>query len=651
MPETAAARLWPLAPRLRYPLITDLALSPDGRRVVYVVREPLLTDAESKFITHLFLADAADGEPRQLTFGDASATAPQWSPDGRCIAFLSDRTGKNNLYVMAADGGEAWNLTRFEKTDVARARWSPDGRQLAFLMAEPPSEEKEKAQKAKDDARVFDVDVDFTQLYLVPFSVAPRPLPEARQLTRGRRQVLDFDWSPDGKLLAFSHQPTPDANAWPASRLATLAVADSAAEPNDRGPLFAWGPRPFFSPDGRWIAVALGDEPARWAVSDRVALFPVAGGAPRPLAVTPDGSASVVGWAADSADVYVVDIAGVGSRLFALPLDGGAPRALTDGGRLALPVACNPAGQMAVVAQDFDQPNGVYLVDAASGDLRLIAQPPLPADWPAAPLPRAEVVRWQAPDGLEVEGVLVAPLDFEQDRHYPLLVCVHGGPAGFFSRTYLGAPGGQFDLVGLAERGYLVLRPNPRGSSGYGKDFRFANYGNWGGGDYADIMAGVDALIERGLADPERLGVGGWSYGGFMTSWIITQTRRFAAACIGAPVTDPLSFNGTSDIPAFIPDYFGAESWEDFAAYQRQSPILHVKGVTTPALIQHGENDIRVPLGQGREFYNALKRQGVPTELVIYPREGHGIAEPRHVLSVAERATAWFERWIPGGGR
>jgi dipeptidyl aminopeptidase/acylaminoacyl peptidase len=213
----------------------------------------------------------------------------------------------------------------------------------------------------------------------------------------------------------------------------------------------------------------------------------------------------------------------------------------------------------------------------------------------------------------------------------------------------LGTPGGQADALTLAERGYAILRANPRGSGGYGKAFRFANQGDWGGGDYRDLIAGVDHLIAQGLADPDRLGVAGWSYGGFMTSWIITQTRRFKAACIGAPVTDPVSFNGTSDIPGFIPDYFGGESWDDSSAYERQSPIHHVRGVTTPALIQHGADDVRVPLGQGREFFSALRRQGVPAELVIYPRQGHGIGEPRLMLDVTRRAIAWFERWIPGG--
>ena len=187
-----------------------------------------------------------------------------------------------------------------------------------------------------------------------------------------------------------------------------------------------------------------------------------------------------------------------------------------------------------------------------------------------------------------------------------------------------------------------MLRVNPRGSSGYGRDFRFANYGDWGGGDFGDIMAGVDLLVDRGLADPDRLGIMGWSYGGYMTSWAITQTDRFKAACVGAGVTNLMSFTGTADIPGFLPDYFAGEAWDDLPTYLEHSALGNVAGVTTPTLVQHGDADVRVPLGQGREFYNALKRQGVEAQMVIYPRQGHGVNEPRLRIDIRRRAANWM---------
>jgi dipeptidyl aminopeptidase/acylaminoacyl peptidase len=200
----------------------------------------------------------------------------------------------------------------------------------------------------------------------------------------------------------------------------------------------------------------------------------------------------------------------------------------------------------------------------------------------------------------------------------------------------------------FASRGYAVLRGNVRGSSGYGRAFRHANYKDWGGGDYQDILSGVDALVARGVADPDRLGVMGWSYGGYMTSWIITQTQRFKAASVGAGVTNLMSFSGTADIPSFIPDYFGGEFWDDLESWRKHSAMFHVKGVKTPTLIQHGEADLRVPVSQGYELYNALKRQGVATKMVVYPRQPHAIQEPRLQLDAMERNLEWFDRWVMG---
>jgi dipeptidyl aminopeptidase/acylaminoacyl peptidase len=207
-------------------------------------------------------------------------------------------------------------------------------------------------------------------------------------------------------------------------------------------------------------------------------------------------------------------------------------------------------------------------------------------------------------------------------------------------------------VAGFAARGYAVLRANVRGSSGYGFDFRNANYRDWGGGDYRDIMSGVDALVAKGLADPERLGVMGWSYGGYMTSWVITQTQRFKAASVGAGVTNLMSFTGTADIPAFIPDYFGGEFWEEggIDRWRGHSAMFHVGKVKTPTLIQHGEADLRVPVSQGYELYNALKRQGVPVRMVVYPRQPHGIQEPKFMLDAMQRNLEWFDRWVLGKG-
>ncbi|MBN1583737.1 MAG: S9 family peptidase [Anaerolineae bacterium] len=651
---------WTPEKQIHYPLISEVALSPDGTQVVCAVREPLLSEERSEFITHLYLVSTDGGMPIQLTYGEHSNRCPKWSPDGQCIAFLSTRVGKANLYAMRAAGGEAWALTHYDKTNITQIAWSPDGQHIAFLMAEPPTEEKEKAQKAKNDPILWDVDFDFVHLFCVPFSVGPRTLPQIWQITRGRFHLLGIDWLPDGERLAIVHRPTPVDEDWPQTRLATVPARVPENKEGfgqddliDLGPIANWGDAPKASPDGAWIACRTGDQPVRWAFSSRIVLYPTTGGDPRPLAGTPDAQPYLLGWSTSGDEVLIFQVGGVNSQLWALPVSGAPAYRLTDSPSFKGPFDGNRQGRIVFAGQDFDQPNALYVLDRDTNDVRLILEPALPANWPEARLPKTEVIRWHADNGskrsgIEIEGILTYPLDYRPGQRCPLIVEVHGGPTGVYGRQYLASSNRYCDIAGLAERGFCVLRANPRGSSGYGKDFRFANYGDWGGGDYRDIMAGVDFLIEQGIADPDRLGLLGWSYGGYMASWTITQTDRFKAACVGAGVTNLMSFNGTSDIAGFIPDYFTAEYWEQLEPYRQHSAMFQVKGVRTPTLIQHGQNDVRVPLSQGRELYNALKRQGVPVEMVIYPRQGHSIAEPRLRIDMMRRTTAWFERWVLG---
>ncbi len=653
---------WTRERLIAYPQIMEVDLSPDGRHIVYTVQEPLMTETRSEFITHLYGVAAEGGEPVQLTFGEHSDRCPKWSPDGRYIAFLSTRGegDKASLYVMRASGGEAWPLTSYQKSDesertaITQVAWSPSGDRLAFLMPEPPTEEKVTAQKTKDDAILWDVDFDFVHLYVVPFAVGPRELPEVRQLTHGRFHLIDFAWLPDGERIAITHRPTPVDNDWPKTRLALVPTGrNENGTPCDQdalkdvAPIFAWGGTPRVSPDGAWIACITGEDPPPWGFTNRVALYPTEGGAPRMLAWTPDGQcAGLIGWSADGQWVYTCELNGVNSQVWASPVTGEPGHAVTETQTQKGPFAINRNGQIAFVGQDFDQPNTLYLWDPADAAApHAIITPTLPPDWPDAPLPHTEVLTWHAHDGMPIEGIVIYPLAYQPGQRYPLVVQVHGGPAGVYQRQYLGLAS-AYNSLGLAERGFCILRVNPRGSSGYGKDFRFANYSDWGKGDYQDIMAGVDVLIARGIVDPARMGIVGWSYGGYMTSWVITQTDRFKAACVGAGVTNLMSFNGTADIPGFIPDYFSTEFWDDLLPYRAHSAMFNMKGVTTPTLILHGEKDIRVPLSQGRELYNALKRQGVPAKMIIYPRQGHSVAEPRLRMDLQQRITQWLEQWV-----
>jgi len=264
---------------------------------------------------------------------------------------------------------------------------------------------------------------------------------------------------------------------------------------------------------------------------------------------------------------------------------------------------------------------------------------------PAIPFGKTEPMRWRSFDGREIEGLVTYPTGYRPGVPVPLLTILHGGPPSSFTQTFTGGVG-AYPIAAFASAGFAVLRPNVRGSSGYGREFRYANLRDWGGGDFRDAMAGIDALVQRGVADSDRLGVMGWSYGGYLTAFAITQTTRFRAASVGAGITNLVSYVGVADIPGFIGSYFGGEFWDAPKLWQDRSAVFRVKAVTTPTLIQHGENDLRVPISQGYELYTALKRRHVPVTMVVYPRQGHGVGEPRLQLDVMRRNLEWFERWV-----
>jgi dipeptidyl aminopeptidase/acylaminoacyl peptidase len=655
-PSSAAeATRWTPETAFKVKRVSTVRVSPDGQWAAYVVATAVMEGEKSEWLSHVHLSRADGSSSTQLTRGDKSATAPAWSPDGRWIALLSAREAKStseartNLWRIAAAGGEAERLTD-EKSSVMAFQWSPDGRWIAFLMQEPKSEEEEKAAKEKRDARVVDANLKMIHLYLVPVEPDAGGKRPVRKLTTGDFSIGniggagEIDWSPDGKTIVFTHQPTPYIDDWTKADVSIVDVATAGV--TSLAKTRAAESDPNFSPDGKTVAYAVSNDPTTWRRRYRVALVPSAGGSPRLLAATPDEQPGILGWARDGR-VLVGEGSRSVNRVYALPADGGTPVPLTPEDRMVDGAALNDSGtHLGFTSQSPNEPPEAYLSPAGGFQPMRLSRA---QELPEMDLGRTEVVSWKAPDKREIEGLLTYPVGYRPGQRVPLLVIVHGGPAGVFTRAYTGGPS-PYPVAGFATRGYAILRANVRGSSGYGFDLRNANYRDWGGGDYRDIMAGVDALVARGLADPDRLGVMGWSYGGYMTSWIITQTQRFKAASVGAGVTNLMSFAGTADIPSFIPDYFGGEFWEPggLDLWRAHSAMFNVKGVTTPTLIQHGEADLRVPISQGYELYNALKRQGTTTQMVTYPRQPHGIQEPRLMQDAMQRNLDWFDRYVLG---
>ena len=598
--------------------ISDLRFSPDGERVAFVVSEPPKGTERAR---HIWMLDVKSKTVRQFTNSQKSEDSPRWSPDGKRLAFLSDREQSRQIYLMSMDGGEATPLTE-GKRGIQSFTWSPDGKQIAFLAPEPKTEKEEQKEKDKDDARVADKDDKLTRLWLIDVESK-----KTRQLTSGRWRISDAQWVPDGNRFVVSATDHPESDD-ETNRIYAVNVSDGKLTE-------LAAPRGGFrgirvSPDGAGI-VYVGCRVDGPSPHDLYYLS-LGGGAGRNLtASSVDRPIGSYEWHSNQNLLTTIEN-GFKEELISVGLDGkaSAPRTLPVNVR---GFAASPLGTLVFTGVNAAQQEELWVQEGEAQAQRVSS---FNTSWAKFKLAAPEMIHYKSFDGLEIEGSLLKPPDYQPGKRVAMIVLVHGGPTGAWSDSI--ESWGQL----LAAKGFAIFYPNIRGSSGYGQHFMEINRGDWGGGDFRDVMAGVDYLIAQGIADPDHLGIGGWSYGGYMSEWAITQTTRFKAAVSGAGLANLASEYGTENGPSYDHWFYGVP-YENLDGFMKSSPVKYLKNARTPTLILQGDADTTDPLGQSQELYRGLKHYGVEAEMVVYPREPHGFREEKHLVDRLNRILAWYE--------
>jgi len=546
---------------------------------------------------------------------------------------LSDREkdGERQVWMMMADGGEAWVATS-QKGGVTGFRWSPDGKQLLLTATDQPNKDEEDRKNVKDDTILIDRDTKMSHLWL--WNIEKK---EGKRLTEGNYTVSDPQWSPDGTRISYTTRPTPRADDGNLSDLWILTVATKQTKKLVDGrssDLARW------SPDGQWIAYAGGPDVYAGPSTTYLYLIPGAGGTPKQLTAKFDFNVGTPVWTRDGRAIYFSTNVLEANEVFRAEVESGAVKPVTHrGGSTGISEISRDGKTIVGAFSAVGQPTEIY---KTSSDYSALTSLTYHNGWlKDYALANTEIIKWKSKDGTEIDGLLTKPVGYEAGKKVPLLLNPHGGPTGASINNFNGT------LQVLAANGFAVLQPNFRGSTGKGLAFAQANKNTWGKGDYEDCMTGVDALIANGIADPDRLGAFGWSYGGYMTFWILTQTDRFKAVSPGAGLTNIYSMYSQNDIQRYLRWFYSDKSpWDAQELYWDRSPMKYVNNVKTPTMIMHGQVDTRVPIAQAQEFYQALKERNVPVEFVVYPRENHGFTEPRHQMDRIRRYVKFFAKYL-----
>jgi dipeptidyl aminopeptidase/acylaminoacyl peptidase len=609
----------------------ETAVSPDGRFVAWVED---VSAADGTTAIYLRRIGAPVNETRAiLASNDGRGHKDDglaWSPDGQTLAFFSDAgptAGQQQIYVINVnDNQPAFRVTSV-KGQLAQPKWSPDSKQLAVLFVAGSTQSTGALVAYKPDSGLVGGVVEEQRIAILNKG-------QLREVSPANMFVYDYDWSPDGKAFAAEAVEGSGTNNYWIAQLYVVQADSGKTTSIWKPPLQIAGPR--WSPDGKSIAVIHGIMSDEGQTGGDVYVVPAAGGAAKNVTPNLEGSARTLAWRPDGRILFQEYVDGK-SALVIVAASGGARTNVWSAPQQMVTLAsiATKADAAAGVVQSFQQPPEVYAGPFGSWTVQTQVNVTITPMWG-----EVKSLHWPS-DKYQVQGWLIYPANFDPSKKYPMVVSIHGGPS---AANFPSWPS-RWNAV-LPSSGYFLLLPNPRGSYGGGEAFTQANVNDFGYGDLRDIEAGVDAAVKAAPIDPNRTGIIGWSYGGYMTMWAVTQTTRFKAAVAGAGIANWQSYYGQNKIDTWMLPFFGASVYDKPEAYSRSSPITYIKRVKTPTLVLHGDRDSEVPTPQGYEFWHALKALNVPTELVIYPDEGHAISTPAHQRDIQERLLAWFDRYL-----
>ena len=633
----------------RVPTIDDMvalkrvaqpAISPDGSRVAYVVRKANWD--ENAFENEIWLADTRTSASRVLTQSKKSSESPSFSPDGTSIAFLSDRDGKRQIYVMSLGGGEPRKITSAEE-GVSRFSFSRDGKSLAFVASDPKTDAMKERQKLYGDLTIEDEATNPAHLHVVGIEGG-----EAKRLTSGTFVVGSFDWSPDDSKIAFDHTKSTDPSFSDTANISVVAVESATIRPlvtQEGG-----DSNPRYSPTGQEVAfkTAMMNTTTSYFRNGQIAVIAANGDRTiRSLSTSFDEDPQIVSWTKDG--LFLAANQRTEGALMKLdPHTKSVARVA-----LSMPIASGfsfsrDGAAVAFVGSSAGVYPEVYTSLLATGLAKKLSA--AGDDLAGLTLGTSEVISWKSLDGTMIEGVLRKPKGYQAGARSPLLVIIHGGPTGvsrpsLFGATYV------YPMEAWLAKGALILEPNYRGSAGYGEAFRSLNVRNLGVGDAWDVLSGIDSLVAKGVADPARVGVMGWSQGGYISAFLTTHdSARFKAVSVGAGISNWVTYYVSTDIHPFTRQYLKATPWDDPEIYRKTSPMTYIKGAKAPTLIQHGDADQRVPVSDAFELYQGLRDQGVETRLVLYKGFGHSLNKPKAVRHALQENLDWFDLHLFGAG-